>query len=217
MRKLMTFFLTSTLLFGCTTVKPSSTSTVQKEETTSFVQQYTDLDQQTTQLVQMEKENLQDFLNYGTGIIFFGFPECPWCQAYLPMLDTVLKETQAQAYYYNIYVDKSADRPFYDEVSQILKTNNISGNENVIHYTNEGKPVIYMPLTLFIEKGRIVAFEDESNTNDAKVVSPQDYWTAERKQAIHDRLTTYIQSNLSVQDQNNRQGCDNKQPGCKVG
>ena len=28
-------------------------------------------------------------LEHGTGIVYFGFPECPWCQAYVPILNEV--------------------------------------------------------------------------------------------------------------------------------
>ena len=31
------------------------------------------------------KEEILNILEHGTGIVYFGYPECPWCMAYVPL------------------------------------------------------------------------------------------------------------------------------------
>lgn len=37
-------------------------------------------------------DDVMDVLNSGTGIIYFGFPECPWCRNALPVLLKAAKD-----------------------------------------------------------------------------------------------------------------------------
>ena len=39
----------------------------------------------------LDKE-VSEFLTEGTGIIYFGYPECPWCRNAVPVLMDALKE-----------------------------------------------------------------------------------------------------------------------------
>ena len=37
------------------------------------------------------------------GLFYLGFPECPWCAAYVPYLNEVAKDNDVRkVYYYNI-------------------------------------------------------------------------------------------------------------------
>ena len=39
----------------------------------------------------------------GTGVVYLGFPECPWCQSYVKMLNEVAKDVGIEKiYYYNV-------------------------------------------------------------------------------------------------------------------
>lgn len=159
-----------------------------------------------------DKKDLPSFMEHGTGILFLGFPECPWCQAYLPMMEEVLEASGAECLYYNIYTDKKADREYYDQIAGLLVSQNDTGEE-IIHYDNDGKMVIYMPLALFIEDGRITAFDDETCMEDSSVISPEDYWTAEKKEALKTKLKENIERIVQLQKEHDAQGCDT---GCEV-
>ncbi len=162
----------------------------------------------------MEKDDLKTFIEHGTGILYFSFPECPWCQAYIPMLNEVLENNDVRAYYYNIHVDKDDDRDFYDEIAQLLIDHNKSDDENVVLYGNDGKPLIYMPLVLFIENGEIKSWNGESNTNDSDEILPEDYWTTERVTNLKNVLDESIKENKEAQEENDAKGCDT---GCSYG
>jgi hypothetical protein len=83
----------------------------------------------------------------------------------------------------------------------------------VIQYNNDGKQVIYMPLVLFIKNGRLVGYNNETSTEDSKVIQPADYWTQEKKTALKETLNTSVAEIKAAQDENTAKGCDN---GCKV-
>ncbi len=200
-------------LSGCSSTKQSVSSTTSTSEKTEIdtsaplTEQYDQLkDDSMFQL--MQKDNLKTFIEHGTGILYMSFPKCPWCQAYIPMLAEVLKENDMQAYYYNVRLDRDNDHDFYEDIANLLIEKNASGDENVVRYDNDGNPLIYMPLTLFIENGEIKAWNGETNTNDSDVITPEKYWTDEKKENLKITLTDSVAQIKKVQEENDAKGCD---------
>ena len=171
---------------------------------------YTDLAKDTV-IEAVEKDKLEAMISHGTCVLFLGFPECPWCQYYLPVLDEVLKENDLNGFYYNIYVHKNEDAAFYDKIAALIDEVNDSGEEP-LHYNNEGRLVVWMPLTLFIDNGRIVKWDGESNDLDSSVIAVEDYWTEEKDAALRSRLAEGAALEKKAQAANGG-GCDT---GCKV-
>ena len=159
-------------------------------------------------------KDLKSFIEHGTGILYFSFPECPWCQAYIPMLNEVLENSEMRANYYNARNDKQNDRSFYDEIAQLLIDHNKSDDPDIVLYDNDGKPLIYVPLVVFIKNGEIISWNGESNTNDTDVISVKDYWTSEKVKALKDTLTKDALVIKQAQEENAAKGCDN---GCSYG
>ena len=97
-------------------------------------------------------EEIIKILEGGTGIVFFGFPECPWCQAYAPMLNEVAKESGIEEiYYYNIKDIRKANTENYQKIVSILKDylpKDKVGNERVtvpdVTIVKEGKLQLLM-------------------------------------------------------------------------
>lgn len=53
-------------------------------------------------------EEIFDILDKGTGVIYLGFPECPWCRNLVPVLvDSALEEKVSPIYYLNISSDRN--------------------------------------------------------------------------------------------------------------
>lgn len=201
------------LLTGCSSNATSTLTTSTSEDEVILSDLYEDLPEDNN-FELMKKDDLKTFIEHGTGILYFSFPECPWCQAYAPMLNDVLVENEASAYYYNIHTDKDEDRDFYDEIVQLLIEHDYSEKEDLILYGNDGKGLIYMPLTLFIEDGEIKNWNGESNTNDSDEISPEDYWTDEKVESLKQSLNDGVSVVKAAQEANNAKGCDT---GCKVG
>ena len=63
-----------------------------------------------------------NILKHGSGIIYLGFPECPWCKAYVPMLNDIAKDNKIEKIYYlNILNDRKNNTKEYLEIVDILK------------------------------------------------------------------------------------------------
>ena len=58
-----------------------------------FANEYTEVGKNNV-FVYREADEIIKILEGGTGIVYLGFPECPWCQAYVPMLNEVAKEVE---------------------------------------------------------------------------------------------------------------------------
>lgn len=92
-----------------------------------------------TEVVQM--------LTTGTGVIYFGFPSCPWCRNIIPVLfDTADKNNWDTIYYVNPRELKSNEKN-YNKLLEILSD-----------YLREsdGKKVLYVPDVYFVKNGTIV-------------------------------------------------------------
>lgn len=215
LKKILASLLACSCLAGCST--PPSDQEPEKSqepaaETVNIARYYNDLDKENHFEV-IEKNTVKSILTHGTAVLVFSFPECPWCQAYIPLLEEVLAAKDVTCSYYNIYMDKKGDREFYDTVADLLISQNDTGEE-IIQYDNDGRKVIYMPLVLFIEKGRITAFDNETCMEDSTVISPRKYWTSARKEALKTKLAENTERVAALQAENDSKGCDT---GCKVG
>ncbi|MEG2448157.1 MAG: hypothetical protein RSB45_03775 [Bacilli bacterium] len=124
-------------------------------------------------------EEIMDVLDKGTGIIYFGFPECPWCRSAVPVLIDAVKEAGAsKIYYYNAYpirdvkhlddkgnivIDKEGTKEYYTLISKlapVLKPYEGLNNEQIKR--------LYLPTVLFVKDGKIVKMHEgtvESQTD----------------------------------------------------
>lgn len=104
---------------------------------------------------------LEEFINSGTGILYFGSPTCPWCNKIAPILLEIQEETGIMVNYYNpssIRDDIPAGIPASDLYKVILE----KFDEYLQPYTNdEGKAVynekrLYIPDVYLLDNGTII-------------------------------------------------------------
>ena len=108
----------------------------------------------------------------GTGVIFLGFPQCPWCQAIAPMLDEAAKaEGIDQIYYLNVRESRANN----DETYQTL----VGHLKDYLDTDEDGNPRIFVPDITVIKDGEIIGRYIQETTEDAK--TPDTYWTDERR------------------------------------
>lgn len=71
-------------------------------------------------IVYLESEELRALLNEGTGVLYLGFPECPWCRTLLPVLFEAMEEAgfDGNLYYYNAQQDR--DSRYLDEDGNVI-------------------------------------------------------------------------------------------------
>lgn len=90
-----------------------------------------------------------DIIQNKTGVIYFGFPGCPWCRNMIPVLFEAAKNNNIDTiYYFNPRNVKKSDNDEYNKLKEILNEY-LSEDEN-------GQKVLYIPDVYFIKDGKIV-------------------------------------------------------------
>ena len=165
------------LLIGCT--KEEKETDAQK-----FAKEYTSLTEY-NYFVYRDRKEIIKILENGTGVVYLGFPECPLCQAYVPMLNEVADiEGLEKIYYYNILEARKDNTEDYQKMVEILS--------DYLQYDYEGNKRIYVPAIIFVSKGEIVGFDDETSYDTHGFDNPEDYWTDEEVSDLKKKLTNYM-------------------------
>lgn len=124
-------------------------------------------------------------LENGTGLVYLGFPECQWCQAYVPILNEIADtEGLDKIYYHNILEERKNNTESYQKIVSLLS--------DYLQYDNEGSKRIYVPAVIAVSKGKIVGFNDESSYDTLGYDNPKDYWTEERTKQLKLKLTEMV-------------------------
>ena len=163
-----------------------STGCNKKEYTDSekFMQEYNQVSEYNVYVYRSIDEIIK-ILEHGTGIVYLGFPECPWCQAYVPMLNEVADtEGLEKIYYYNIYKDRKENTNEYQKIVSII--------EKHLQYDEEGNKRIYVPAVIAVLEGKIIGFDDETAYDTLGYDDPNEYWTSERTKKLKSKLSKMI-------------------------
>lgn len=140
-------------------------------DASKFKEEYSNVSEDNVFVYRTDKEII-DILKHGTGIVYLGFPECPWCQAYVSYLDEVAKETKIEKIYYlNILEIRKNNTREYQEIVSLL--------DNYLSYDEEGKKRIYVPAIVAVKEGKIIGFDDETSHDTKGYETPEEYWKNE--------------------------------------
>lgn len=112
-------------------------------------------------------EKIEEVITKGTGVIYFGFPECPWCRNAVPVLLEAAEETGVETIYYfnalsirdkkhldengNIVTDEEGTEEYYnlvDKLSDYLGTYEGLNDESLKR--------LYFPTVVFVKEGQIL-------------------------------------------------------------
>ncbi len=122
----------------------------------------------------------------GTGVVYLGFPECPWCQAYVKYLNEVAKEVGIEKiYYFNIFEDRKNNTEKYQKIVSLLT--------GELQYDNEGNERIYVPNVSFHINGELVGIDFETSLDTHELSDPKEYWTEEEINELKDTLTPLME------------------------
>jgi len=122
----------------------------------------------------------------GTGVVYLGFPECKWCQAYVVYLNEVAKETGLEEiYYFNILEDRKNNTEEYQEIISLL--------EGYLQYDDEGNSRVFVPNVSFHVKGEIIGNDCETSLDTHGFDDPEEYWTKEEVSTLKETLTAYME------------------------
>lgn len=132
-------------------------------------------------------KNIAEIINIlerGTGIIYLGFPECPWCQEYVVYINEMAKSYNVkEIYYYNIKEARNNNTDNYQKIVSLLS--------DYLPYDDSLNKRVYVPNITFVKNGKIIA-----NDNETALISdgttPKDYWTKEKETEFKDKLDKYF-------------------------
>lgn len=129
-------------------------------------------------------------MNHGTGVVYLGYPECPWCQEYVKYLNEAAKEVGIEKIYYcNTKKVKEESMEKYNELISIL--------DGHLQYTDEGDQWIYVPNVSFHVDGKVIGNDYETSKDTHGLKNPKDYWTKEEIKDLKKTLTKYMEEVLS--------------------
>lgn len=146
-------------------------------------------------------EEAVELLISGTGIVYFGMPDCPWCRGMVPvLLDKIGCSCLENLYYVdmqdkrNTYEikdgepteTKKADEAYYqllEILDESLENYSIKDDDGVEHILQEKR--MYLPLVVAVKDGRIVGTHTDSVELD-------------EGQSSYDELTDVQKSELGV-------------------
>ncbi|QHU90764.1 hypothetical protein GWK74_04645 [Candidatus Saccharibacteria bacterium oral taxon 488] len=123
----------------------------------------------------------------GSGLIFLGFQQCPWCQQLAPIVDTAAKaEGLDKIYYLDIRHARETNDATYKKLVEKLKPH-LRTDEN-------GQPRVYVPDVTALKDGRVVGHFLQETTADGEKATPDTYWTRERRARAVERLRQMIRA-----------------------
>lgn len=126
-----------------------------------------------------------DILKNGTGIVYMGFPECKWCQAYVKILNDTAKEKGiSKIYYLNIKEDREKNTKEYQEIVELLR--------GKLAYTDEGKERVYVPYVAFVTNGKVIDYDSETSVVEDDI-TPDQYWNKEQVERLQIKLGTLME------------------------
>lgn len=113
---------------------------------------------------------VKQMLTNGTGVIYFGFPECPWCRNIIPTLLDVANEYNTSILYLNnkaerdtiklddagkIVMEKEGSKDYYEILDLLGEKASVYDGLN-----DESVKRLYFPTVVFVKDGEIVAFHE---------------------------------------------------------
>lgn len=129
-------------------------------------------------------DEILDIIENKTGIIYLGFPECPWCRTIIPVLFDVVKDNKInKIYYLNIKDERDS---YVVEDGKLVYEMDENGNEKkgtegyfkllealdehltdyTIFYEDKeyetGEKRIYAPTVIFVKNGKIIGIHVSS-------------------------------------------------------
>lgn len=154
-----------------------------------FAEEYTSVTEDNV-FVYRNIDEIINILEHGTGVVYLGFPECPWCTAYVPYLNEVAQDNDVEkVYYYNILNDRKENNDNYKKLVDILK--------DYLKFDEEGNKRIYAPSVIAVKNGETIDFDDETAWDTKGYKTPEEYWQNEDLEGLKKKLAKMFEDTKS--------------------
>ena len=144
-----------------------ATDNEEVSDSIKFSQEYTNVSKDNSFVYKTDKEIIE-ILKHGTGVVYLGFPECPWCQGYVGYIEEIAKKTNvSKVYYLNVLDIRKNNTKEYQEIVSILN--------DYLDYDEEGKKRVYVPLVIAVKDGKIIDCDSETSKDTKGYETPEEY------------------------------------------
>lgn len=93
------------------------------------------------------KESSRMYNEGGTGILYYGYPQCPFCNRMVSVLNDAAKELGVKVYYIDIYQEGSTQ----EDINGIFEN-----LDSILDKDENNQPVFYVPEVVAVKNGKIV-------------------------------------------------------------
>ena len=202
--KKIVFFLVPILLLGITGCKEKQ---IDKTDAILFREEYENLNKTNISIeipsnngiVYSSIEESLEIIKNGTGVIYFGFPECPWCRNAIPtLLNTALMTGISNIYYVNakemrdikkleegkIVTEKEVTEEYYkllNALDSVLPPYRGLEDETIKR--------LYFPTVIFVKEGNIIGMHEGTVESQE---DPSQFLTKEQEQELSKIYSTYM-------------------------
>lgn len=154
-------------------------------------------------------DEIVDIIKNGTGVIYLGYPECPWCRNAIPALLEAADSTSLETVYYlnmfdvrdrlslddegNIVTEVEAKEGYDDlleALDSILDDYTLSGKDG--NTVSTGEKRIYVPIVIFVRDGEIISYHNDT------LPSQTDPYVSLSEEENNELINIYKEKILSV-------------------
>ena len=129
------------------------------------------------------EESIRIFKEKGSGILYYGYAGCPWCERAVPILNKVAKETGVTVYYINVHFQTTMKA--YNELMTYISP--------ILEKDSEGEPVFKVPEVIAVKDGEITDHH-LALVEDFKIENDDSQMSDSQKKELEDIYLNLIQS-----------------------
>ena len=211
-KKILLTGILLTIVVLCAYIKINNN--VSNDDAMKFKNEYESLNEDGYKKIEISEDNqikyssyeeIVEILTSGTGIIYLGFPECPWCRNAVPVLLDAVSETGIETiHYFNALSIR--DKKHLDEAGNIVVDDEGTQEykklvEILYEYLGEYEGLndssikrIYFPTVIFVKNGDIKGLH--VSTVDSQI-NPNESLTSEQYDELKE---IYVKNCLKISD-----------------
>lgn len=175
-KKLCAALLCVTMLAGCGASAAKITNTVDLNYTDAQMDQYQWIGDEIGDFRKVSMtEVLRMFDEQGSGILYFGYPGCPWCERAVPVLNEAVVEKKVTVWYVN------TKETFSSAEFDTLKTDIY----DALPVDSDGNRDFYVPMVVGVKKGKVTGHHT-SLVDDFTIKTNTDQMDDDQKKELKD-------------------------------
>jgi hypothetical protein len=111
-----------------------------------------------------------NILERGTGIIYFGYPESPFCQEIVKILNEISKQNNIEEIYYlNTKELEETNPSAYQRILSLV-------SDYLYYEDDNGNKILYLPDVYFVKNGNIIGNHISTNLIHDELVHKEGKW-----------------------------------------